>query len=232
MIFVTSDDRSYDKPIQHMKTIISIFALSLLFSSTHSQHDEWVLKKDKDGIEVYYREASGNDIKELKIVTDISCSLSSAVSAINNIDEMPSWVYKCAEAHILQTESESHFTFSSVTRFPVFFADRELVLTCTTYQDDDLVVYSRCSNADAAIYPHKKRNVRIDPAISNWKFTPKPGGIITAEYYLLADPGGKIPAWLVNMGLDYGPVRTIKTFKKMVQSTDYKYESLSYITEP
>lgn len=222
-----------------MKILISIFALSLLFSSTHSQHDEWVLKKDKDGIEVYYREASGNDIKELKIVTDITCSLSSAVSAINNIDEMPSWVYKCAEANILQSESESHFTFSSVTQFPLFFSNRELVLTCTTYQDNNsLEVYSRCSNADEVSYPHQKKNVRIDPAISNWKFTPKKKnglilkGVITAEYYLLADPGGRIPVWLVNMGLDYGPVRTIKEFKKRVQSTAYKYESLSYIKEP
>ncbi len=216
-----------------MKTIISIISLSLLVLILPAQDAGWVPKKNKDGIQIFYRESSESDIKELKIVTQVSCSLSAAVSVINNIDEMPSWVYKCSETEVLQTESESHFTFSSVTQFPLFFSNRELVLTCTTYQDNNsLEVYSRCSNADVAIYPHKQKNIRIDPAISNWKFTPKPGGIITAEYYLLADPGGSIPAWLVNMGLDYGPVRTIKKFKKMVQSTDYKYESLSYITEP
>lgn len=215
-----------------MKTISSIISLFLLCQILPAQDDGWVPRKNKDGIQVFYRETPENDIKELKIVTHVTCSLSSAVSAINNIDEMPSWVYKCVGTEVLQTESESHFTFSSVTQFPVFFANRELVLTCTTYQDDNLVVYSRCSNADEVSYPHKKKNIRIDPAISNWKFTPKPGGVITAEYYLLADPGGSIPAWIVNMGLDYGPVRTIRKFKKMVQSTDYKYESLSYITEP
>lgn len=215
-----------------MKVKTCIICFCLYVNTISAQTNEWELAKNKNGIKVYVRESPESAIKELKITLELSCTLSSAISVINDIGGMPDWVFNCIETKILDQESETSFTFSSTTDFPFLFSDRELVVRCTTYQDQkSCVVYSECSHANPEKFPHQEKNIRINPAISNWKLTPKGGGLIEAEYYLLADPGGNIPAFVVNWGLDYGPVQTIKKFKKRVQLEKYKDRRLAYIRE-
>jgi len=211
---------------------ISLYILILLFYNFLPAQENWELKKDKNGIKVYYRDSQSSDIKELKITTRIKSRISAAVSVVNDIPEMPNWVFRCEEAEVLEGNTNSAFVFVNRTSMPFPFTDRELIFSCRTYQEENsLITHSECK-AYPDYLPESEDYVRIQNALSTWKFSPKEDGWIEAEYFLALDPAGSIPAWLVNWGLDYGPLKTIDKFKAMVKEEKYASQKLTYIREP
>jgi len=64
-----------------------------------------------------------------------------------------------------------------------------------------------------------------------WEFTPQADGKVAIDYYLKSDPGGFLPAWLVNMAIEQGPMQTIKKFKKELNKPKYKNAKVAYISE-
>ncbi|MDW3647326.1 MAG: START domain-containing protein [Bacteroidia bacterium] len=211
--------------------VLSLFILAFSFSLLLPAQENWELKKDKDDIQVYYRDSPTSDIKELKITTLIECKLSAAVSVVNDIAEMPNWVFRCEEAEVLQGNTNSNFVFVNRTSMPFLFTDRELIFSCRTYQEkNSLITHSECK-ALPNFLPDSEDYVRIQNALSSWKFTPQKNGWIEAEYFLSLDPAGSIPAWLVNWGLDYGPLKTIAKFKALVKEEKYASRKLDFIKE-
>jgi len=209
-----------------------LFLIGILFFTDSYTQNTWELKKDIQGIQVYYRDNPASDIKELKIVTEIESSLASAISVINDIAEMPNWVFNCAKAEVKAGHIDSSFLFVNTTSFPFPFTDRELVFRCTTYQNiQTKEVHSRCIAEPKAI-PINEEYIRVEEALSTWTFVPLAPNKVKAEYFLSLDPGGSIPAWLVNWGLDYGPVKTLKKFKVLVKSDQYRDKKVPYIKEP
>ncbi|MEM8888523.1 MAG: START domain-containing protein [Bacteroidota bacterium] len=211
---------------------ISLCILVLIFGDFLLAQESWELKKNKDGIQVYYRDSQSSDIKELKITTRIKSRISAAVGVVNDIPQMPNWVFRCEEAEVLEGSTSSNFVFVNRTSMPFLFTDRELIFSCRTYQEENsLITHSECK-ANPDYLPESEDYVRIQNALSTWKFTPKENGWLEAEYFLALDPAGSIPAWLVNWGLDYGPLKTIDKFKAMVKEEKYANQKLTYIREP
>ena len=211
--------------------VISLWILSLSLIPPLVAQDSWELKKDKNGIQVYYRDSPNSDIKELKITTLIQCRLSTAVSVVNDIPAMPDWVFRCEEAEVLEGSTDARFVFVNRTSMPFLFTDRELIFSCRTYQEENsLITHSECK-ALPNFLPENEDYVRIQNALSSWKFSPQKDGWIEAEYFLSLDPAGSIPAWLVNWGLDYGPLKTIDKFKSMLKEEKYAQQVLDYIEE-
>lgn len=211
---------------------ISLCILVLIFGDFLLAQESWELKKNKDGIQVYYRDSQSSDIKELKITTRIKSRISAAVGVVNDIPQMPNWVFRCEEAEVLEGSTSSNFVFVNRTSMPFLFTDRELIFSCRTYQEENsLITHSECK-ANPDYLPESEDYVRIQNALSTWKFTPKENGWLEAEYFLALDPAGSIPAWLVNWGLDYGPLKTIDKFKAMVKEEKYASQKLTYIREP
>ncbi|MEZ4774018.1 MAG: START domain-containing protein [Bacteroidia bacterium] len=212
----------------HFLYLTIVFLMIPAYS--HSQAD-WELRKNSDDIQVYFRSSDDSDIKELKITTTLDCTLSSAISVINDIEKMPEWVYQCEEAEFIGKNEGAAFTFVNRTVVPFFFKDREIVLQCTTFQErPSLKTCSRCvARPDAlALNPDY---IRVEKAISEWTFWPQEDGTLKVEYFFIADPGGYVPAWLINFALDYGPVNTLKQFKKRVHLEEYAKARLTYIQD-
>ncbi|MBI1978137.1 MAG: hypothetical protein HYS55_05240, partial [Candidatus Omnitrophica bacterium] len=81
------------------------------------------------------------------------------------------------------------------------------------------VLTYRISEASPDLYPYPKQKnvVRMPYLRVLWQFTPKEDGLVEIDYQIHADPGGRIPKWLVNrLSLDI-PVHTLNRFEKMLQ---------------
>jgi len=86
-----------------------------------------------------------------------------------------------------------------------------------------------CGSATVVL---NKNYVRVQLTVSQWKIEPDGPGYIKLEYYLKADPGGAIPAWMVNAALDNGPVKAMLALRYAVQREPYAARKLSYVKEP
>ncbi len=88
------------------------------------------------------------------------------------------------------------------------------------------------SEAVPDFLPPNDKHVRVPETISHWEITPAANGVLNLEYYLRADPGGAIPAWVVNLALQTGPFKSMKRLREIAQSEDYRDVRLSYLKLP
>lgn len=211
------------------------FFLLLYFSSVLNVHlvePEWELKKEKKGIKVYFKESNNSKIKEVKTVIQVKTNLSKAVMIISEAPRFPEWVYQCKVGKFLGDFTPNDFYFYNLADFPWPLTDREFIFRCITFQDPNtLTVYSNASAVPDKL-PLNKKYIRVKKAESNWKLTPLPNGIVEVEYHLITDPGGAIPAWMVNWALDIGPIKSMLKFKEMAESDIYESTQFDFITEP
>ena len=81
------------------------------------------------------------------------------------------------------------------------------------------------------LVPRLAEVVRISDMQSRWVFTPVGKGKMYSEYTFRANPGGNVPAWMVNLALDEGPLRTIEGLRKMLRQPQYHNVSVAGIID-
>jgi hypothetical protein len=207
---------------------LCLFALCGHFGQAQ-QGDGWSLKKDKEGIKVYYRKTS--DVHEIKLATSLKIPLPGLVQLLSEVEYYPQWGYKVVESRIVERVSDTEMYYYSKLDFPWPLSDRDLVMHTTVEQDP----ITRRITAKSKAMPDKisaQEGVeRIRTARTQWTLVPGDGGWVYVEYYIYSDPGGSLPDWLVNMAIDVGPRETIKNIRKMIQQTRYQQARLAHIKE-
>ena len=216
-----------------LRSSFVVLCSTILLTSLSAQDDGWILKKEVDGIEVYYRKQDDSKLNELKISTTASASLSTIVAALKDIPSFKEWIYKCDDAWELDPEPgfESSTYYYCVMDFPWPFKDRDFIAKSTLTQDPESMVITINSQGMPDYAPREKGNVRIEDMKVRWVITPTSAGTLEMDYYMKTDPGGNIPSWLINMGVDLGPVNTMRNLKDLMQQDKYRNTTLSYIVE-
>jgi len=209
--------------------LIYIFCLFAVVAT--AQEAKWELKKDKKDLKIYVREASDSPFKELSMKFTVDASMSAIVALLQDIEAIPDWVYKCEEAHVVKEVSDEEVYYYNLIDFPWPLSDRDFVLHSKLTQDPVTKIMRSESWVVEDMLPVKDGVVRITSTHLWWEFTPQPDGKIAIDYYLKSDPGGYLPAWIVNLAIDQGPIQTIKRFKKELDKPKYKNAKVAYISE-
>ena len=212
-----------------------IFLFLILPFSISSQMlpgDDWKLRKDEEGIQVYTRDAEGSDIDELKVVSTFHASLSAVVAVIMDANNFPNWIYACTEGKILNQPSPTEQYQYQLMNAPYPIADRDIVTHFTLTQDKNTGVVSTTAAAAPDYIPEKDDVVRVPVFIGVYQLTPLAGGNVEVVYTLRMEPGGSIPDWLVNATIVAGPFQSNLEMAKQIQSSKYHDIKLDFIKEP
>jgi hypothetical protein len=67
-------------------------------------------------------------------------------------------------------------------------------------------------------YPAEKGVVRVPFSEASWKVTTE-NNDLKIIYLLRVDPGGSIPAWVINMGIADGPYHSFNHLKERIRTT-------------
>ena len=87
------------------KTLLLLFIVAAPWSAQAQGSEAWSLKKDKEGVKVFYRHTS--DIYEIKLATSLKIPLSGLIQLFSEVEQYPKWGYKVAEARLLQRVSDT-----------------------------------------------------------------------------------------------------------------------------
>jgi len=208
----------------------NVFWLSFLLSSFPD--NSWDLKKDADGIKVYTRKISTSDFKELRCQFRVEASLSAIVNLLTDVDHFPDWIYKCIEANEIRkvnpVEGYSYQLFDA----PWPLDDRDIVTFGKVLQDQKTKVVTVSSVVNTTLFPEKKGIVRIKKFHSKYTLTPSGNGWVEVDYEMGSEPGGIVPAWLVNLVAVKGPFETHKRLIELLEKPEFSKAKLEYIAEP
>jgi hypothetical protein len=204
-----------------MKKQITLSMLLILTSmTTFSQESTWKFVKETNGVKVYFRTIANSNLNEVKIQTTFNSNLSTIVEALRDVNAYREWVYKAAYSYTVKEFSANEMEYYNKFNFPFPLDDRDVVIHSKILQNPQNKVVTSVSYAKLDIVPENKNVVRIKDFHSKWTFIAK-NNLVYGEYIFKSNPGGNIPAWLINLSLDEGPIKTIQNFKQQLQLDKY-----------
>ncbi len=210
---------------------ISFFIASFPF--LQAQENDWVLKKELDDLTVYSRTPEDSRIKEVKIETEVRASLSTVVAVLKDIPAYATWVYKCEKSELLQKVGPTESIYYCEMDFPWPMNNRDFIAHSHLKQDPESLEVIIDVGNEPNYLPEKSGLVRIQKMKIHWRIIAEKGSKkVNIVYHLKSDPGGWMPAWLINMAIDQGPINMIQNFREMLKNEKYQNLELPFIVEP
>ncbi|MEO5681730.1 MAG: START domain-containing protein [Chitinophagaceae bacterium] len=189
------------------------------------------LKQDKDGIKVYTKKMDNSPLKAVRVVCTLNTSLSTLTAALLDIKGSTDWVYETRKASLLKQLSPSELIYYSEVQIPWPVSNRDFIILLTVSQDPRTKVVTVAGHNKPDYLPEVKNIVRIQKSYSKWLITPLSKGQVKIEYDLQVDPGGNVPAWLINMFAAKGPYETFKRLREQVKKPAYSRVSFPFIKD-
>lgn len=184
--------------------------------STPEAINSWNLFAERENIKVYTRTNPDSPIKDVRITADLHTTMEKLTNHLREISNYPDWVYKCKTANRIRTNHEDDYYYYTQTDMPFPFKDRDLVAHVIQWKDAAGVIRSKASAVTDLIPEHEKM-IRITQLQSNWTIFPEKNGLIPIDYTIQAHPGGSLPAWLINLAITRGPIKTMEKLMEKVQ---------------
>lgn len=207
-----------------LRTLVHLFlvaALSLGACFAASAQTDWELRRRLDGMATYTRDRAGSDIREVKLVMTVDATVEDINAVLNDATRQPEWVFRCVEGRDLGGDATAEgWHYYSRIAMPWPMDDRDLIarVEARPLPADSGVYVSESFAAPERIGPVEEC-VRITDFDVRTEYRPVDGGERTEVTYVLhSEPGGKVPAWLVNLFVDKGPVETMTRLKSIVEA--------------
>lgn len=197
------------------KFILAISVMVCLFSSFRFL-EEWQLSKDANGVQVYTRRVAGSSIKEFKGVMRAYASVAEAVSMIKDANSHSSWMHNTSGSYVVKKISENDIYTYSVNEAPWPVDNRDNVVHMVFRNEKNSVTVDMTAEPD--FIPTKSSTVRVRKLKGYWKVEDIGSGKVEITQQVLADPGGSLPAWLVNSAVVDNPYYTLLNMKKLLET--------------
>lgn len=215
-------------------TYRTIFYLFFILSGSWlpaSGQKDWSLKSDKDGISIFTKDLTDSKFKAIRVECELPASLTQLVAVLMDVNTAPQWVYATKSCVLLKQVSPSELYYYSEISVPWPASNRDFIARLIASQDPKTKVVTILGPTYPDYLPAKKDIVRVSQSEGKWVLKPVAKNRVKVEYTLHADPGGNIPAWLVNMFATRGPYESFRNLKEQLKKAVYVNAKLSYITD-
>lgn len=221
MIFTLVNKPNFDKyamkgvGMRYFFIILSFILIPFLAQSQDGER-EWELKKQKSGIAISTRLMEGSKYKEYKSRCEIDATPEKLVALLLDVEKYTDWMAFIEFGEIVERDGEDIFYVYSEVDVPWPFNNRDQVTKSVVSRDTSTNSISIDVSIIPDYMPEKKGVVRLQSGRGLWRFTPLKNGKTEAYHQFGGDPGGNIPAWIVNMFLVDGPYKTMLGLQEMM----------------
>jgi len=215
-----------------MKPLHKYFILPLLILLLNADvfgQSAWKLSTDKEGIKIYTGEVPDSKIKAIKVECEVNATPAQLVALLMDVNTSADWVYHVKSCRLIKQVSPAELYYYSEVNMPWPVANRDFVAHLVVSRDQvtkAIVIDGPCVTG---LIPERTGIVRIGNSTGKWIITPVANDQTKIEYSIHVDPGGHIPAWMVNMFATEGPLRIFEKLKVQVQKPEYKNAVLPFI---
>ncbi|WP_234734896.1 START domain-containing protein [Tellurirhabdus bombi] len=211
-----------------------VFSLLIIYGFTletaqAQQTSNWRLEKDKHGIQVYSRNLSDTKLKELKVVFELSGQLSDLLAVLSDADHLPDWVYGTRKSYVIRRVSPSEFYYHTEMNLPWPASNRDVSIRFHAQQDPQTKVLTIRSESVGNQVPLQDGIVRVPYSLAHWTVKPLSNEQMHVEYIFRVDPGGKLPAWLVNLVASTGPMQTFQKLRELIKNPKYQNKKYPFL---
>lgn len=192
--------------------IRGLIALGCLFvCRVFGQTSNCDLKRDSDGIKVFTCKTENEKFKSLRAEFElINTTPKQVKDFLWNVSNYNTWQYNLMEASRVSSANTNELTYHALIDAPWPAENREIIVSMmVTESDSGMAINIK----DVPFDQQPPDNfVRVPFFEANWQIT-QVGADLKLVYALRIDPGGYVPAWLVNIAMAEGPHVSFKNLK-------------------
>lgn len=177
--------------------------------------NKWELKKNDNGIEVYTRNPVSGNLKGLRVVCELDATKEQLINTLLDISGYDYWVYANRKAEVIKTVSLKKLIYYTETSLPWPLKDRDLIVELTIDNDNPVLVVQAKSLPD--YLPKNSNYIRVPYSMAIWRITQTSPTKLKIDYIFSVDPGGSVPAWLVNSTMTIGPYNSFLKLRELLR---------------
>lgn len=205
-----------------------MFCVGFANPKIYGQSD-WKFVTEKQGIKVSSRFVEGSKVKALRVDCRVQANTAQVVALLLDIDATVQWVYHTKSCKLIRQVSPSELYYYSEVSLPWPLENRDFVARVKVTQNPATKVVTVDAPAVPGWVKQKEGIVRVSHSVGTWILTPLDEKTTKIQYTLQVDPGGVIPAWLVNTFAAQGPIESFKKMKDQLTLSKYRNISLPFI---
>ncbi len=207
-------------------SIIGLILVCFCFSGAWAAEAPWKKIGEKNGIVGFTRPTPKSSVDQMKAVGVVNAPVAVIEALLRDVPSETEWMYKCKEAAVVNTPElksagDILYVYNvTAMQFPV--KDRDTVGKAVyTIDKATGTLYMHLDGINTN-YKLDKSKVRMPYVSVDYILTPKGPDKTEVTYVALGDPGGNLPAFLVNMLTKNLSIETIASIREMVKKDKYK----------
>lgn len=178
--------------------------------------ENWTLRKNENGIAVYSRMLTSEKYKEIRVICEFNAPAEKLVKVLQDVNNHRHWVYKTTTSYLLSRKNKDTLNYYSEISLPWPASNRDATVQLAVAKDS-IGNHTITVRSLPNLLAPKPNLVRVPYSLGTYKINRLPGNHIRVDYTLSVDPGGAIPAWLVNYTATIGPYNTFIKLKALVE---------------
>ena len=213
-----------------MNRVVFAIIIGLVAICTVHGQGEWKLRKESDGIYAYTRNIEESRFDEYRVETTMKGNLKSFYALMKDFDSYPMFFPDTENIQILKDLPDEHVIYIH-TNAPFPAKDRDGVFrNVFSYSADSGLLRIDIACVNDGYVPNKKL-IQIQTCGGFWEVTEKNQDEIFIRHQFVADPGGKVPAFIINLKTVQNPIKTLKSMRDHIESPKYQIDQLPSFNE-
>lgn len=183
-----------------------------------TQQKDCELRKSAEGIEVYTCKMANSRINSIQSTFTVSSSFSALSEALFDLDNFHKWQYKIVKTELLKSISKNEFIYRAELETPWPVSNRDLILHVKMAPTSNPNEFHFSAIGKPDFIAPREDFVRVPVSEAHWYIKVVDKNTIHIKHSILIDPGGAIPAWLMNLSLAEGPYETFRNLRAYLGS--------------
>lgn len=211
MFFLTSDFKC--------TTLIRFVIWSSLFVAFNLQAQNWVLQKEEDSIRIYTAHTETSKIKSIKAEFTLHSTREALFEQLLRADLYHEWQFNTVESKILEHINHHEVVYYCEVEAPWPVSNRDLIIHLKVVDNpgsNEFVIQTR---AESNRIPLKNGVVRVPHTRGDWHVKQVGPQMLKVSFEFQVDPGGYVPAWLVNLTCAQAPFQTFRNLMSRLALT-------------
>ncbi len=173
----------------------------------------WEKIVSSHGIEIFTRDQLESQYKEIKATLELDCSLNTFVGVITDYPNYKNWIYATGSSDLIEKVSDLEYTMHQMIKTPWPTDNRDVCMRVKISQDETSGKVVIVNKSEPKLRPESKGVVRVKRSDIRWEVVPHAKNKLKCTYYLNTEPGGSVPAWLINLFIAEGPYQSLYNLK-------------------
>ncbi|MDR6804300.1 hypothetical protein J2Y45_001569 [Dyadobacter sp. BE34] len=199
-----------------MRYLMLVLMVLLLGVTNTFAQAEWKRVATRDGISVYARTVPDSKIKAMKAECVLDAGVDEVVALLLDVSAAERWVCHTKSCRLIKRVSDTELFYHTEVSLPWPLDNRDFVTHLKVVKSESSPIVIIEAPAVPGVTPMREGVVRISTSTNRWVLHPLPNARIRVEYTLQVDPGGHIPAHVVNMFACRAPIETFQNMRKVL----------------